>query len=152
MPPEYTITEDDAEMVAQVVQDRTFKDFENVACQRDIIEEELAYMRQLLRQIGEAQAADNSVETGPSTSQIGGEPGASEQDTVQTIAQPSSTFHVTPSMLRMDEIMGQTPLKDLAQLQLVLSWIPTKALYKLQVSVTQEVQSRAHTDTTNCSR
>jgi hypothetical protein len=48
----------------------------------------------------------------------------------------------------MDEIMGKTPLKDLAQLQLVLSWIPTKALYKLQVSVTQEVQSRAHTDTT----
>jgi hypothetical protein len=68
------------------------------------------------------------------------------------ITQPSSTFHVTPNMLRMDEIMGQTPLKDLAQIQLVLTWIPTKALYKLQVSVTQEVQSRACTDTTNCSR
>jgi hypothetical protein len=42
--------------------------------------------------------------------------------------------------------MGKTPLKDLAQLQLVLLQIPTKALYKLQVSVTQEVQSRSHTD------
>jgi hypothetical protein len=51
-------------------------------------------------------------------------------------------------MLRMDEIMGQTPLKDLAQIQLVMTWIPTKALYKLQVSVTQEVQSRARTDAT----
>jgi hypothetical protein len=61
------------------------------------------------------------------------------------IAQLSSTFHVTPNMLCMEEIMGQTPLKDLAQIQLVLMWIPTKALYKLQVSVTQEVQSRACT-------
>jgi hypothetical protein len=37
--------------------------------------------------------------------------------------------------------MAQTPLKDLAQVELVLAKIPTKALYKLQVSVTQEVQS-----------
>jgi hypothetical protein len=51
-------------------------------------------------------------------------------------------------MLRMDEIVGQTPLKDLAQIQLVLMRIPTKALYKLQVSVTLEVQSRACTETT----
>jgi hypothetical protein len=62
------------------------------------------------------------------------------------IPQLSATFHVTPSMLRMDEIVGKTPLKDLAQLQLVLPRIPAKALYKLQVSVTQEVQSRARTD------
>jgi hypothetical protein len=42
----------------------------------------------------------------------------------------------------MENIVGKTPLKDLAQLQLVLPHIPTKALYKLKVSVTQEVQSR----------
>ena len=42
MSPEYTITEDDAEMVAQVVQDRTFKDFENASIQREKIEEEMA--------------------------------------------------------------------------------------------------------------
>jgi hypothetical protein len=47
--PEYMITEDDANMVAQVVQDLIFEDFENAACQRDIIEEDLAYMQQLLR-------------------------------------------------------------------------------------------------------
>jgi hypothetical protein len=90
----------------------------------------------------------NNIGTGSSTSQTGEEPEASERDTVHTIPQPSETFHITPSMLRMDEIMGQTPLKDLAQLQLVLSWIPSKALHKLQVSVTQEVQSHARTDTT----
>jgi hypothetical protein len=51
-------------------------------------------------------------------------------------------------MLCMDEIVGQTPLKYLAQIQLVMGWIPTKALYKLQVSVAQEVQSCARTDAT----
>jgi hypothetical protein len=146
MPPEYMITEDDADMVAQMVQDRTVEDFDNVECQRDRIEEEMAYMRQLLQQLREAQVVDNSVGTVPSTSQIGGEVGSSEQDRIQMTTQPSSTFHVTPNMLCMDEIVGKTPLKDLAQIQLVLMWIPTKALYKLQVNVTQEVQSRACTD------
>jgi hypothetical protein len=43
-PLEYTIMEDDAKMVAQVVQNCTFEDFENVLHQRDKIEEEMAYM------------------------------------------------------------------------------------------------------------
>jgi hypothetical protein len=43
-PPKYTIIEDDAEMVAQVVHDLTFEDFENVLHQRDRIEEDMAYM------------------------------------------------------------------------------------------------------------
>jgi hypothetical protein len=58
------------------------------------------------------------------------------------------TFHVTPNMLCMDEIVGQTPLKYLVHIQLVMGWIPIKALYKLQVSVMHEVQSNAHIDTT----
>jgi hypothetical protein len=36
------------------------------------MEEEMAYMRQLLRKIGEVQEVDNNVEMSPSTSQIGG--------------------------------------------------------------------------------
>jgi hypothetical protein len=56
-PPEYTITEDDAEMIAQMVQDRTSEDFENVVHHRDRIQEELADMRQFLKQIGEVQAS-----------------------------------------------------------------------------------------------
>jgi hypothetical protein len=45
--------------------------------------------------------------------------------------------------------MAQKPLKDVEQLDLVLSKIPTKALYKLQMSVAQEVQSRNRMDATN---
>jgi hypothetical protein len=66
-----------------------------------------------------------------------------ERDSVQAILQPHVTFHITPSMLRMDEIVGQTPLKDLSQIQLVLTRIPSGALHRLQVSVNHEVQSRA---------
>jgi hypothetical protein len=40
-------------------------------------------------------------------------------------------------------------LKDVEQLDLALSKIPKKYLYKLQMSVAQEVQSRARTDATN---
>jgi hypothetical protein len=36
----------------------------------------------------------------------------------------------------------------MAHVQLVLAKIPTKELYKLQVSVTQEVKSRARVDMT----
>jgi transcription initiation factor IIF auxiliary subunit len=60
MPPEYTITEDDADLVAQMVQDHTVEDFDNAQCQRDRIEEELAYMRQLLQQLKETQGVDKA--------------------------------------------------------------------------------------------
>jgi hypothetical protein len=44
----------------------------------------------------------------------------------------------------MDEIVGQTPLKDLDHIQLVLTQMPSRELYKLQVSVDYEMQSQAH--------
>jgi hypothetical protein len=47
-------------------------------------------------------------------------------------------------MLCMDEIMGQTTLKDLNHIQLVLTWMPSRALHKLQVIVEHKVQSWAH--------
>jgi hypothetical protein len=37
-PPKYTITEDDVEMIAQMVQDHTANDFENVLCHIDRIQ------------------------------------------------------------------------------------------------------------------
>jgi hypothetical protein len=39
-------------------------------------------------------------------------------------------------------------VKDIDHLDLALAKVPTKALYKLQVSIAQEVQSRAHADAT----
>jgi hypothetical protein len=64
---------------------------------------------------------------------------AQDLGTKLTIAQASLNFQVTSNMLQMDETLTQTPLKDLVQVELVMARIPTKALYKLQVSVAQEV-------------
>jgi hypothetical protein len=61
----------------------------------------------------------------------------------------STTFQISQSMLQVDEETTQKPLKDVEQLDLVLSKIPTKELYKLQMSMAQEVQSRARMDATN---
>jgi hypothetical protein len=49
----------------------------------------------------------------------------------------------------MDEETMQRPLREIEMLDLALPKIPTKALYKLQVSVVQEIQSRARSDATN---
>jgi hypothetical protein len=64
---------------------------------------------------------------------------SSEKDTIRTIAQANSNFPVTPNMLQMDEMVAQTPLKDLKQVKLVLERIPRNSLYKLQVSVASEL-------------
>jgi hypothetical protein len=48
-PPEYTITEDETDLVAQMVQDRTTKDFDEAQCQRD----RTFRMRKLLSQTEE---------------------------------------------------------------------------------------------------
>jgi hypothetical protein len=52
-------------------------------------------------------------------------------------------------MLLVDEETMQKPVKDIETLDLAMPKIPTKALYKLQVSVTQEIQSSARYDATN---
>jgi hypothetical protein len=105
-PLEYTITKDDAEMIARMVQDCITEYFDNVVHHKDMIQEELADMRQFLKQIGEAQTASNNMGTRPSSPQEGERLEGGKHNTVHTIPQLSATFHITPSMLCMDEIMG----------------------------------------------
>jgi hypothetical protein len=68
---------------------------------------------------------------------------------VQITVQGSINFIITPEMLFMDEETTQRPLKDIEMLDLVLPKIPTKVLYKLQVSTVQEIQSRARSGARN---
>jgi ElaB/YqjD/DUF883 family membrane-anchored ribosome-binding protein len=70
-------------------------------------------------------------------------------ETVQFAAQPNANFIITPEMMFIDKETMQKPLKDIETLDVALAKIPTKALYKLQVSIAQEIQSRARVDTTN---
>jgi hypothetical protein len=52
-------------------------------------------------------------------------------------------------MIRLDPETVQTPLQEVEEMDIIMAQIPMKALYRLQASVMQEVQSRAHTDATN---
>jgi hypothetical protein len=62
-----------------------------------------------------------------------------ERRTIQTMVMGSNIFHITQEMLHIDHGKIQNKLKDIEQLDLSLSKIPTKALYKLQMSLAQEV-------------
>jgi hypothetical protein len=52
-------------------------------------------------------------------------------------------FYITQEMLQVDEETMQKKLKDIDHLDLALPKVPMKVLYKLQISVMQEIQSRA---------
>jgi hypothetical protein len=58
---------------------------------------------------------------------------------VEIIEKRSANFVITPEMMFIDDKTSQNPLKDIETLDLALPKIPTKALYKLQVSVAQEI-------------
>jgi hypothetical protein len=77
-PPEYMITKDDAEMIAQMVQYHTSEDSKNVVHHKDRIQEELEDMQQFLKQIEEMQGDENNIGTGSSTSHAGEESEACE--------------------------------------------------------------------------
>jgi hypothetical protein len=68
---------------------------------------------------------------------------------MEIVVKGSNNFMVTQQMLQVDEEIAQKLVGDIDQLELVMAQIPTKALYGLQASIMQEVQSRAHTDATN---
>jgi hypothetical protein len=70
-------------------------------------------------------------------------------ETVQITDAGECKLRITPDMLFMDEETTQRPLREIEMMDLALPKIPTKALYKLQVSIMQEIQSRARSDATN---
>jgi hypothetical protein len=140
-PPDYTITEDNGEMISRMVQDCLTKDFDHVTHHRDKLQKELIEMGQLLKKFREAQITSSSIGIEPSTTQTTERVEVEEHDPILLMPHIHSMVYINPSMLRMDEIVGQTPLKDLNHIQLVLTWIPSRTLYKLQVSVDHEMQS-----------
>jgi hypothetical protein len=71
-------------------------------------------LRHVLEQIKQAQRKDREKNAFPATLEARAKVAPSEHGRIQTIIQARPTFHVTPSMLCMDEIKGQTPSKNLA--------------------------------------
>jgi hypothetical protein len=65
---------------------------------------------------------------------------------MEIMTQGRANFILTPEILFLDEETMQNTLKYIDTLDLTLPKIPTKALYKLHVSVTQEIQTRSRSD------
>jgi hypothetical protein len=118
--------EDDGEMIARMVQDCLAEDLNHVAHHQDELQKELTKMGQLLKKFREAWITSTSRGIEPSTTQATERVEVEERDPVLSIPHAHSTVYINPSMLRMDEIVGQTPLKDLDHIQLVLTRIPSK--------------------------
>jgi hypothetical protein len=87
-------------------------------------------IRKLIKNIKEGPTK-RSKGIEPSTPQTKEIVEVEEQDPVHSLPHENTMVYITPSMLGMDEIMGQTPLKDLSHIQLVLTQMPSRALHKL---------------------
>ena len=78
-------------------------------------------MGQLLKKFGEARITSSSRGIEPSTTQTTERVEIEELDLDLPMLHAHSMVYIKPSMLRMDEIVGQTPLKVLDHIQLVLT-------------------------------
>ena len=72
-----------------------------------------------------------------------------EKGTIQTMVMGNNIFYITQKMLQIDQGIMQKKLKDIEQLDLAMSKIPKKVLYKLHMSVAKEIQSRARMNGTD---
>jgi hypothetical protein len=98
-PPDYTITEDDGEMIARMVQDCLAKYFDHATHHRDKLQKELTEMGQLLKKFGEAQITSSNRGIEPSTTQTTERVEVEEHDPVLLIPHAHSTVYINPSML-----------------------------------------------------
>jgi hypothetical protein len=116
-------------------------------CSREEIMEKLLEVheniQQLRRQAGPQATMQQQERTQRPPMQKEGE------ETVQFIVQGRETFLVMRQMIIFDQETVQKPLEEVEQVEMIMAQIPTKALYGLQASVMQEVQSRARADATN---
>jgi hypothetical protein len=101
-------------------------------------------MGQFLKKLGEVQIVRNNRGIEPSMLQTKERAEVEERDPFLSMPHENTTMYIKPIMLSMDGIVGQTPLKDLDHIQLVLTWMPSRALHKLQVSVNNKIRSWAH--------
>jgi hypothetical protein len=125
-----SLTADDVELIAMTVEDRLSEVWENAENHRALILEQIQEVKTALEQLrirGEKSSKDKPTKTKEEV--LVGE-------TVKITAQGSINFIITSEMLFIDKEAAQRPLKEIERLDLALPNIPTKALYKLQISFT----------------
>jgi hypothetical protein len=92
--PDYTITEDDGEMIARMVQDCLAEDFDHATHHRDKLQKELAEMGQLLRTLGEAQRESSSRGIESSTTQTNERVEVEERDPTLPMPHAHATVYI----------------------------------------------------------
>ena len=101
-------------MISKMVQDFLAEDFDHAVHHRDKLQKELAEMRQLLKKFGEAQITSSRRGIEPSSTWNTERMEVGKCESV--LPKSHFTVYIKPSMIQMDEIVGQTPLKDLDQI------------------------------------
>jgi hypothetical protein len=143
MPMHRSLIKDDVELIATTVEDRLLEVWENVENHRVSILEQVQEVKTALEKLRirkEKQQKDKPVQV---------KEGVSLGETMHITTQGSTNFIITPAMLFIEEEIVHNSLKDIETLDLGLLKIPTKVLYKLQVSVMQEIQCRERFDAMN---
>jgi hypothetical protein len=135
-PLETSLTTDDVELIDTIVKDRLSEVWENEKKHMDLILDQIQEVKTVLKQLrirAEKSSKDKPTKT---------KEGVLVGETMKITMRGSTNFIVTPEMLFIDEETKQNPMKNMDTLDLVLTKISTNALYKLQISVVQEIQSR----------
>jgi hypothetical protein len=128
-----SLTLDDVELLAIAVEERLDEVWENAKKHKDSITYQVQEVKTTLEKsrIGVAQT--------PKETPTHAKEGVPVPETVQFAVQASANFIIMLEMMFLDEETTHKPLKDIKTLDVALAKIPTKALYKLQVSIAQEI-------------
>jgi hypothetical protein len=128
-PMETSLTKDKVELIATTVEDRLSEVWENAknhiaSILEQIQEVKIALEKLKVRMEKQQQKTTTLMKEGEPMGEI-----------VHITTKGSVNFRITLDMLFMDEETTQRPLREIEMLDLALPKIPTKALYKLQVSI-----------------
>jgi hypothetical protein len=118
------------ELIAMTVEDRLSNMWENDENQRASILEQIQEVKTMLEQL-KVRTKKQQQKTTTLVKE-----GVLMGETMKITAQGSVNFRITHDMLFMDEETMQRPLREIEMMDLTFPKIPTKALYKLQASVT----------------
>jgi hypothetical protein len=125
-PPTITITEDDAELVADKVQDRGEDVVRATEAQREEIMEKLVEVHDILQRLQLNTVHHPTMQQKEKTQEASVQ--KEKEETVKTIVVSSDRFKVTQEMLEVDENTMQRPVKDVEHMELVLVNIPHEGI------------------------
>ena len=128
-----SLTPDDVELVVTAVKERVAEVWENAKKHRDSIAYQVQEVKVRLEHLR------IEVAHAPKEAPTKAKEGVPVPETVQFVAQTSANFIIVSEKIFLDEEIVHKTLKEIETLDVALAKIPKKELYKIQVSVVQEI-------------